>query len=41
MPMLGPVALWFVTAGDKRGLMIVGGLLLFMALATLVWNVVS
>ena len=38
--MLGPVAVWFVMARDKRGLLMVGGLLLFMALATLAWNIV-
>lgn len=38
--MLGPMAVWFALARDKRGLMIVGVLFLLMVLATFVWNLV-
>ena len=38
--MLGPVAVWFVMARDKRGLLVGGALLIFMALATITWNLV-
>lgn len=39
-PMLGTVAVWRVMARDKRGLLMLGALLLFMALATLTWNLI-
>jgi hypothetical protein len=39
-PMLGTVAVWLVMAREKRGLLMLGALLLFMALATLSWNLI-
>ena len=38
--MLAPVAVWFVLARNKRGLLVLGTLLLFMVLATLAWNLI-
>jgi hypothetical protein len=38
--MLGTVAVWLVIACEKRGLLMLGALLLFMALATLGWNLI-
>lgn len=38
--MLGTVAAWLVIARDKRGLLMLGALLLFIALATLTWNLI-
>ena len=38
--MLGTVAVGLALARDKRDLLMLGGFLLFTALATLVWNIV-
>jgi hypothetical protein len=36
--MLGTVALWTVLTRDKRGLVTVAGVLLFIVLAVIAWN---
>ena len=38
--MLSTIAVWLVMARDKRGLLMLGTLLLFMVLATLAWNLI-
>lgn len=38
--MVGNLAVWFTMARDKRGLLMLGALLVFMALATLTWNLI-
>jgi len=41
LPMLGTVAVWLALARDKRDVLMLGAFLLFTALATLVWNILS
>lgn len=37
--MLGPVAVWIVSARDKRELLMFGAFLLLTGLATLIWSI--
>jgi hypothetical protein len=38
--MLGTVAIWLALASNNRGLATLGAVLLAVALATIVWNVI-
>ena len=38
--MLGTVAVWLALARNKRDYLMMGALLIFTALATLIWNIV-
>jgi hypothetical protein len=38
--MLGTVAVWLALARNKRDYLMLGAFLLFMALGTLIWNIV-